>query len=97
MLISWLTKASQIASINFAMDQEIPAPLQVQNIRATYAELGRRVHIALHTQIGDVARLDVQRIECFQMLGYIEVRSPTKLDLKYIVHVRTALRANASS
>jgi hypothetical protein len=51
---------------------EPPAPLQVQNIRASYAELGRRVHVALRTQVGDANRLDMQRVECFEMLGYVE-------------------------
>lgn len=49
-----------------------PAPLQVQNIRASYGELGRRVHVALRTQVGDANRLDMQRIECFEMLGYVD-------------------------
>jgi hypothetical protein len=49
-----------------------PAPLQVQNIRAAYAELGRRVNIALRTQIGDGNRLGVQRVECFEMLQYVD-------------------------
>lgn len=54
------------------MDQHVPTPLQVQMIRATYVELGRRVHVALRTQVGDAARLNVQQIECFQMLRYVE-------------------------
>ena len=58
------------------MDHNAPTPLQVQTIRATYAELGRRVHVALRTQIGDAARLNAQRVECFQMLGYVEQVRP---------------------
>ena len=54
------------------MDHNAAAPLQVQNIRAAYAELGQRVYVALWIQIGDIAWLDVQQVECFQMLGYVE-------------------------
>jgi hypothetical protein len=65
------------------MDQDAPwaAPLQVQNIRASYAELGRRVRVTLRTQIGDEVWLDVERVECFQMLRYVEqVRQSIVLD-----------------
>lgn len=47
--------------------EQVPLPLQT--IRAAYAELGRSVHIALRTQMGDAARLGVQRIDCFRLLA----------------------------
>jgi hypothetical protein len=50
----------------------IPPPLPLQSIRAAYAELGNRVRVALRTQIGDEARLNAHKVECFQMLGYVD-------------------------
>jgi hypothetical protein len=50
----------------------IPPPLPLQSIRAAYAELGNRVRVALRTQIGDEARLNAHKAECFQMLGYVD-------------------------
>lgn len=45
--------------------QLVPAPLQT--IRAAYAELGRRVTIAIRTQIGDHARLGEEQRHCLRL------------------------------
>jgi hypothetical protein len=50
----------------------IPAPLPLQSIRAAYAELGNRVRVALRTQIRDEAWLNAHKVECFQMLRYVD-------------------------
>ncbi|KAG1861532.1 hypothetical protein DFJ58DRAFT_725713 [Suillus subalutaceus] len=45
--------------------QLVPPPLQT--IRAAYAELGRRVTIALRTQIGDHTRLGEEQRHCLRL------------------------------
>jgi len=45
------------------------APLQT--IRAAYAELGRRVTVALPTQIGDHARLGEEQRHCLQLSALV--------------------------
>jgi hypothetical protein len=54
------------------MDVGASAPLPLFTIRAAYAELGRSVHVALRTQMGDAARLSVQRIDCLRLLALTE-------------------------
>jgi hypothetical protein len=49
--------------------QFVPAPLQT--IRAAYAELGRRVTVALRTQIGDHARLGEERRHCLRLSALV--------------------------
>lgn len=38
-----------------------PVPLPLHTIRAAFTELGRSVSVALRTQMGDTARLGVQK------------------------------------
>lgn len=47
-------------------------PLPLHTIRAAFTELGQSVHIALRTQMGDAARLGVQRNDCLRLLGLTE-------------------------
>jgi hypothetical protein len=47
-------------------------PLQLQSIRAAVKEVGDRVHQALRTQIGDVARLGAQRNECLRLMVTVQ-------------------------
>jgi hypothetical protein len=47
-------------------------PLPLLTIRAAYTELGRSVDVALRTQMGDVARLGVQRVDCLRLLTLTE-------------------------
>lgn len=49
----------------------VQAPLPVQNILAVYEQLKTRVSAALHTQLGDAARLGAQRQECSNLLSHI--------------------------
>lgn len=48
----------------------VPRPLET--IRQAYHELGRRVDVALHTQIGDHARLDEQRRAAMSLMASVE-------------------------
>lgn len=51
------------------MSQQIPAPLHT--IRAAFAELSRRVSVALRTQLGDTARLQHERTHCQRLLSLL--------------------------
>lgn len=57
----------------------VPRPLET--IRQAYHELGRRVDVALHTQIGDHARLDEQRRQALSLMASIEQASFFSLNL----------------
>lgn len=46
-------------------------PLAVQNIFAVHEQLKTRVSAALHTQLGDAARLGAQRQECANLLSHV--------------------------
>jgi hypothetical protein len=54
------------------MDTGGSLPLPLLTIRAAYAELGRSVDVALRTQMGDAARLGVQRVDCLRLLALTE-------------------------
>jgi hypothetical protein len=49
-----------------------PVPIPLHTIRAAFTELGRSVGIALRTQMGDAARLGVQRQDCIRLLALTE-------------------------
>jgi len=49
-----------------------PVPLPLHTIRAAFTELGRSVSVALRTQMGDTARLGVQKQDCLRLLGLTE-------------------------
>jgi hypothetical protein len=49
-----------------------PVPLPLHTIRAAFTELGRSVSVALRTQMGDTARLGVQKRDCLRLLGLTE-------------------------
>jgi hypothetical protein len=55
------------------MDTGRSHPLPLLTIRAAYAELGRSVDVALRTQMGDAARLGVQRLDCLRLLALTEL------------------------
>ena len=48
---------------------EIPVPLYT--IRIAFTELGRRVSLALRTQLGDTARLQDKHSHCQRLLSLI--------------------------
>jgi|SRR5882762_1444091 hypothetical protein len=49
-----------------------PMPVPLHTIRAAHTELGRSVGIALRTQMGDAARLGVQKQDCLRLLALTE-------------------------
>lgn len=53
------------------MADNLPS-LPLTTLRQAYYELGRRVDIALHTQIGDHARLNEQKNEVMRLVASIE-------------------------
>jgi hypothetical protein len=59
----------QLSNMDTAQQRTHPVP--IQTIRAAYTEIGRRVNIALRTQVGDAARLREQRQECLRLLTLV--------------------------
>ena len=59
------------------MDSDIspstaPIPLPLSTIHVAFEELGQSVHVALRTQMGDAARLGVQKMDCLQLLALMD-------------------------
>ena len=46
-----------------------PVLLPLSTIHIAFEELGRSVHVALCTQMGDAAHLGVQKTDCLQLLA----------------------------
>ena len=55
-------------------------------IRTAYSEVGHLVHVDLCTQMGDAARLGVQRLDCLHLLALTKQIS-TYHEWAYIIHV----------
>jgi hypothetical protein len=56
------------------LDSEIPT--QVQTVRLAYYDLGQRVDRAIHVQLGDLARLELERDHIVQFQSALtDVRS----------------------
>jgi hypothetical protein len=47
-------------------------PIPLSTIRLAFREQGRRVDVALRTQVGDAARLGEHRLECLRLLSLAE-------------------------
>ena len=50
----------------------VAVPLPLHTMRAAYTELGQSVAVALRTQMGDAARLGVQKGDCLRLLALTE-------------------------
>jgi hypothetical protein len=46
-----------------------PLSLPIQNVFRSFGELGAQVHLALRTQVGDLAQLAEHRRLCLQFLN----------------------------
>lgn len=59
--------------------EDVPLPLQ--NTRLAFYQLGQRVNLALHTQIGDSARLEEQSHAAMRLLDAVHQVSGSLLHL----------------
>lgn len=51
------------------MNAPAGVPLPLSTIHVAFEEWGRSVNVALRTQMGDAARLGVQKTDCLRLLA----------------------------